>query len=109
MLSALLLNFHVNNNMHPLILTLALDKQSQSFFTEQRRLYFPAARNYLDAHLTLFHHLPASEEKIYSDISAMGSKQKEFELQVVDVRCIGNGVAYKIESAALMQIHKQLQ
>ncbi|WP_204248378.1 hypothetical protein [Hymenobacter sp. PAMC 26628] len=42
----------------PLILTLALDTDSQAYFDELRRQHFPAKINYLAAHVTLFHHLP---------------------------------------------------
>ena len=41
----------------PLILTLALDERSFAFFDAQRRLHFPASRNLIPAHVTLFHHL----------------------------------------------------
>jgi len=95
--------------MQPLILTLALDEQSQNFFNEQRRLYFPPERNYLDAHLTLFHNLPAGEEKIHSVIDALCKEQFIIDLKVNEVRNIGSGVAYKIESPVLMQLHKHLQ
>ena len=42
----------------PLILTLQLDAQAFAFFNFLRQKHFPAKINYLDAHLTLFHHLP---------------------------------------------------
>ncbi len=45
----------------PLILTLALDADTQTRLDALRAEHFPPARNYLGAHLTLFHHLPAEE------------------------------------------------
>ncbi len=47
-----------------MIVTLELEPEAQSFFNEQRRAYFPAHRNYLEAHLTFFYRLPAEEPAI---------------------------------------------
>ncbi|MBS7565257.1 2'-5' RNA ligase family protein [Mucilaginibacter sp. Bleaf8] len=93
----------------PLILTLVLDKESQSFFNALRKQYFPPERNYLDAHLTLFHHLPAHEQQIINDIKECGKQTAPLALQVTDVVSIGNGVAYKLENMPLMTRHKRLQ
>ncbi|WP_460504174.1 2'-5' RNA ligase family protein, partial [Hymenobacter agri] len=46
----------------PLILTLALDAASQAYFNDLRTQHFPPKINYLAAHLTLFHHLPGTEQ-----------------------------------------------
>ena len=48
-------------NSSVLILTLIIDGEAQNFFNILRQRYFPAERNYLDAHLTLFHNLPGNE------------------------------------------------
>ncbi len=96
-------------SLNPLILTLALDEASQAFFNNLRRQHFPAARNYLDAHLTLFHNLPAGEEQIETVVKQLAEKQSIIRLKVTEVRSIGNGVAYKMESNELMQLHKNLQ
>ena len=42
-----------------LIVTAMLDEASQARFDGERARYFPAAINYLQAHVTLFHALPA--------------------------------------------------
>lgn len=92
----------------PLILTLALNEEAFVFFTSLRQQYFPPERNFLKAHLTLFHHLPADkmvEETIRSSVTSMQS----FPLNVADVVSIGKGVAYKIESPPLQAFHKKLQ
>ncbi len=95
--------------MQPLILTLALDEHSQRFFDTQRQQYFPAERNHLKAHLTLFHHLPPDELHITSVIEAVCAEQPMMDLQVAEVRHTGNGVAYKMESTPLIQLHRRLQ
>jgi 2'-5' RNA ligase len=93
----------------PLILTLALDAEAEAFFDRLRQQHFPLERNFLKAHLTLFHHLPPQEPAIFEAIDALCTRQKPVALKVVDVVCIGRGVAYKLESAVLQNLHKQLQ
>lgn len=93
----------------PLILTLTLDKNSFSFFNALRTKYFPPAVNYLSAHLTLFHHLPLNEQKIKDDLQQWSKTREPLLLTVANVVSIGKGVAYKMESAELLQLHKMMQ
>jgi 2'-5' RNA ligase len=93
----------------PLILTLTLDTDTQHFFNTLRQAHFPAERNYLDAHLTLFHHLPPNEEQIIQEIELAVKTHPVMPLRVTEIKSIGNGVAYKIESPELMQLHHYLQ
>jgi hypothetical protein len=92
----------------PLILTLALNPEAEQFFNQLRQHYFPPERNFLAAHLTLFHHLP-QEPKIIDDIKKYCAQQQSFLLQVTGVLSLGRGVAYKLESAVLQTAHMQLQ
>ena len=46
----------------PLILSAVLDAPVQRRLDALRRTHFPPDRNHLDAHVTLFHHLPGAEE-----------------------------------------------
>ena len=58
--------------MQPFILTLQLDAESFARFNALRQQYFPPSRNYLEAHLTLFHALPAQNEtQIRADLDAV--------------------------------------
>jgi 2'-5' RNA ligase len=93
-------------SINPLILTLRLDEVSQQFFDERRALYFPAARNFLKAHLTLFHKLPDSSQTIdlLRSLSVPG-----FTLQVTGLINLGAGVAYQLESNKLKSIHQTLR
>ncbi|TGE08467.1 2'-5' RNA ligase family protein [Hymenobacter fodinae] len=94
----------------PLILTLALDADSQAHFNDLRQRYFPKERNYLQAHVTLFHHLPASERPaIEADLQALTSTLPLLPLRVTGLRFLGRGVAYDLENSMLQQVHKQLQ
>jgi len=92
----------------PLIITLMLDPGSQEFFNELRKKHFPAHINYLDAHLTLFHKLPSNNILVDETLTQM-SDRAAFELKVKELKNIGNGVAYSVESDELKNIHLQLQ
>jgi 2'-5' RNA ligase len=93
----------------PLIVTLTLDEESFQFFNTLRQRYFPPERNFLAAHLTLFHHLPSNEPKIKEDLLKWSKETKVLSLQVTEVKSIGKGVAYKIECPALNQLHHTMQ
>jgi 2'-5' RNA ligase len=93
----------------PLILTLTLDQATQDYFNALRKEHFPPERNYLDAHLTLFHHLPANEPQIIIYIETAAKSNPLMKLQVTELKSVGNGVAYKLECPELLRLHKELQ
>ncbi|MBA2760619.1 MAG: 2'-5' RNA ligase family protein [Segetibacter sp.] len=92
----------------PLILTLSIEKEASLFFNTLRQKHFPPSRNFIDAHLTLFHALP-NEDSIVDVVNDACKLQNPFELSVEKPVSIGKGVAYKIESNELVQLHKKLQ
>ncbi|MEO6669386.1 MAG: 2'-5' RNA ligase family protein [Ferruginibacter sp.] len=92
----------------PLIITLKLDDETQFFFNRLRQEHFPKHVNYLEAHCTLFHKLPASEPIIRNTLAAL-SQRPAFSMKVAAVKNIGNGVVYTIESGELGALHKSLQ
>lgn len=93
----------------PLILTLSLDEASFRFFNEQRKKYFPPERNFLAAHLTLFHHLPPDDDTIAAVAEAARAVEAPLPLAVTGLMRLGGGVAYRIENPALIQLHQALQ
>ena len=99
----------MTKNTNPLILTLTLDADAAAFFNALRKQYFPPAINYIDAHLTLFHHLPATEVSLLEDLETWRHSQSSIMLKVTEVKSIGRGVAYKIESPELVQLHQTMQ
>lgn len=92
----------------PLILTLAISNEAFHFFNSLRRKHFPSERNFIDAHLTLFHALP-DVEAVKHTIQNISTRQSSFLLAVKEPVSIGKGVAFKVESPELMQLHKTLQ
>lgn len=92
----------------PLILTLGLEESAFSFLNALRKIYFPAERNHLDAHLTLFHLLPHAPA-IVERVEALSRQLPPLELQVTEPYSLGNGVAYRMVSTPLGQMHAALQ
>ncbi|RYF85961.1 MAG: 2'-5' RNA ligase family protein [Chitinophagaceae bacterium] len=92
---------------HPLIATLQFDKESQHYFNGLRQHYFPKAINYLDAHLTLFHHLPPSQPRILNEIEN-AVRIGPFAVNVTGVYHTGFGVAFQLQSKPLVQLHQYL-
>ena len=94
----------------PLILTLALDPASQAFFDALRQRHFPPQRNFLAAHLTLFHALPgAARAAISAHLAATGRALAPLPLAVTGVQFMGQGVLYRLKSPGLRRLHKTLQ
>ncbi len=94
---------------NPYILTLYINEGAAAFFNRQRQLYFPAVRNFLQAHLTLFHYLPLPSHEIVALVKLIVTEIHSFTVHVIDVVSIGKGVAYKLESKELQLLHSRLQ
>jgi 2'-5' RNA ligase len=93
----------------PLILSLRFDEDAFAFLDGQRRLYFPPERNFIPAHLTLFHHLPGGEiAGIASDLRRVAAGQGPIALAVTGLRSLGRGVAYTVEAPALASLRREL-
>ncbi len=94
----------------PLILTLALDAESQAYFDELRRQHFPPKINYLAAHVTLFHHLPGEDEaRLKAELADVCRALGPLPVQIASVRSLGRGVAFNLENAELRALHRRLQ
>lgn len=94
--------------IEPSILTLRLDQDSQTYFDRLRETYFPPERNYLRAHLTMFHKLPGEHEaEILGDIEEACARET-FSLYVTRLRFLGKGVAYELTSPELAALRKGL-
>jgi hypothetical protein len=76
----------------PLIVTAALDEGAFAWFEDLRQAHFPAHRNQVPAHLTLFHALPGEQERL--DVRGPWS--------------IGRGVAYRLASPELETLRSEL-
>jgi 2'-5' RNA ligase len=93
----------------PLILTLRMDERSQEHFDRLREHHFPPERNYLHAHLTLFHKLPGEQEaEISTDLHEICRDREPFTLAATGLRFLGRGVAYEMSSPDLASIRRML-
>ncbi|MGI4854607.1 MAG: 2'-5' RNA ligase family protein [Janthinobacterium lividum] len=89
------------------VLTLSLDDVSQSRFESERQRYFPAALNRIPAHLSLFHTL-AEEDATVSALQDSADGQQQFAMQVAELKSLGKGVAYFLQSAEAKALHRSL-
>jgi 2'-5' RNA ligase len=93
----------------PLILTLELDESSQERFDRLRGLHFPPERNYLSAHLTLFHKLPGEREaEISTELREICREHEPLALAATGLRFLGRGVAYELSSPGLSALRREL-
>lgn len=93
----------------PLILTLKLDIDSFRFFDDLRQKYFPPERNFLAAHVTLFHHLPGEHlENIRREIERICAETPSFQIEFTRWRFLGKGTAMTIESGELIKLRNNL-
>ena len=90
----------------PYILTLRMDAESQARFDRLREAHYPAALNRIAAHVTLFHKLP---QEAWVRAAVEGACEREgFAVRVTGVMSLGRGVAYRMESAELREVHAGL-
>jgi 2'-5' RNA ligase len=86
-----------------------MDESSQEYFDRLRALHFPPERNYLNAHLTLFHQLPGEREaEISTELREICHKHEPLTLAVTGVRSLGRGVAYELSSPQLSALRREL-
>lgn len=93
----------------PLIVTAKLDVASFDFFDEMRRRYFPPERNFLSAHITLFHHLPGEEiDLVRNDLKQIALQQTKIALNFSSIRFLGRGTAIEIAAPELISLRAKL-
>ncbi len=88
------------------ILTLQLDARSQEYFERLRQEHYPVELNRIGAHVTLFHTLPPANE--IADTIASAAARPAFAMQVTGLRSLGRGVAFTLESAKAVKVHRGL-
>jgi hypothetical protein len=92
----------------PIIVTALLGGEDQAFFDRQRDAHFPPERNFLRAHLTMFHHLPPSLEDEVLQRLGEAAREGVPVARVAGLISLGRGVAYRIDSADLAAIRAYL-
>lgn len=89
------------------LVTLALDAESQRYFEELRQRHFPPERNFIPAHLTIFHTVPR-DAWVGEALRDAAAAQPALPITVTGVRSLGKGVAYVLRSPELDRLHRGL-
>lgn len=93
----------------PIIITAEMGRADKAWATGLRRAHFPPERNHLDAHITLFHHLPPGHlAEIKTRLSALAAAYPPPTAFLSEVMLLGNGVAYRVESPELLSMRDEL-
>ncbi|AOF92567.1 2'-5' RNA ligase family protein [Sinorhizobium sp. RAC02] len=94
----------------PVIITARIEQADLLPFDALRSRHFPAKRNFLRAHLTMFHKLPCEEvENIRACVRTEAAGHRPILAEVSAVRHLGAGTAFTITSPELMEIRSNLR
>ena len=93
----------------PLILTALLPDDLQAQYTALRTAHFPPERNYLEAHVTLFHALPGMcEGEVITACKAAIAEFAPVVAKVMGVMSLGGGTAIRLESPGMLRLRDEL-
>ena len=93
----------------PLILTAELPPELHRRYTDLRTEYFPPERNYLEAHVTLFHAIPSQcEVEVRRYLARMAGEVPPLRGQVEGLMSLGGGTAVKLSSPDLLALRDEV-
>lgn len=93
----------------PFILTAALPEHIHNWADGLRRAHFPAERNHLHAHVTMFHSFaPSLLEELQSYLPRLAREYAAVEAHVTGLMDLGNGTAIRLESAGLLALRAEI-
>jgi hypothetical protein len=92
----------------PIIVTALFGPGDDGWLQQLRRVHYPAERNRVPAHLTLFHHLPPSLEAELSTRLAGAAAAPQPPAMLAGIMDLGEGTAFRVESASLTAIREDL-
>ena len=93
----------------PIIVTAQMGKADQAWANGMRQQHFPPERNFLNAHITLFHHLPPGHiAEIKSRLKDMAALYAPPPAMLTEVMLLGRGVAYRIDCPDLLTMRDEL-
>ena len=93
----------------PFILTAELPSDLAAWATDLRRQHFPPERNFLDAHVTLFHALPRfCEDELRDVLSRIASEYAPRKARLEGLMSLGRGTALRLSSPGLLDIRAQI-
>lgn len=93
----------------PLIVTALLPRDLHARFTALRRAHFPPERNFLEAHVTLFHALPAMcEAEALTLLKRMAAEFAPVDARVEGLMPLGGGTAISLSSPAMLDLRAMM-
>ena len=93
----------------PFILTAELPSDLHRRFTDLRTAHFPPERNYLEAHVTLFHALPAQcGEELRRYLARLAGEIEPVVGRVEGLMPLGGGTAIKLSSPDMLLLRDEI-
>lgn len=93
----------------PIIVTATMGAADQRYFDNLRTAHFPPERNHLAAHVTLFHQLPPSSlDELDRLVRVIAADTPPPAAHLREVYSLGQGVAFRIDSAQLLAIRDRI-
>lgn len=92
----------------PIIISALLGPEDFGWLNALRRAHFPPERNQLDAHLTLFHHLPPSIAPELKQRLSQLTRCPAPTAMAEGILNLGRGTAIRIGSPALSELREEL-
>jgi hypothetical protein len=92
----------------PLIVTALLPRDQAAWATQLRDRHFPPERNYLDAHVTLFHAIPPScEGETTRMLARAGADTAPVSGELKGIMSLGRGTALKLSSPQMLALRDE--
>lgn len=91
-----------------LIVTAEIAARDLHWLNRLRQSHYPAHRNRLDAHLTIFHALPPSSEATVRAVLSRYSLERPPRASIEGLLDLGGGVAFRVVSPDLDRIRREL-
>lgn len=89
----------------PLIVTAQLPEDLQGWATGLRNAHFPPERNYLAAHVTLFHALPSfCEPEVIQQVRTLAKEFAPVDARILGIMSLGGGTAIRLESEGILRL-----
>lgn len=93
----------------PLVITALLPPDLHRWATDLRTRHFPPERNWLEAHVTLFHALPpASETEVIAALKREAAQSSPVPARLEGVMSLGRGTALRLVSPAMLVLRDRL-
>ena len=93
----------------PIIITATMGKADQIWADTLRAAHYPAERNVVKAHITLFRHLPPLHwQEIKKRLAMIARECPSPHAMLSDVIMLGQGVAFRVDCPDLLMMRDEL-